>query len=180
MEGKHAETLSAFFDGERVDAELLAESLAQPGSSAVLAEFAVMRAHVEQDACRPTPGFLQATAEELRHSRARRLWRGRFAKLALAASLLLAVGAAGFRLGSVAESQRNRQAAQVVSRPLSTATEVKTIPPPPSTPPAANVVTPSKRRPLQQTGGPPIASLRLRFGQWRERSSLVDAEGQRH
>jgi len=180
METRHAEALSAFFDGERVDAKLLAESLAQPGSSALLAEFAVMRAHVEQDACRPTPGFLEGTAEQVRHLRARRSWRGRFVKLAVAASLLVAVGAAGFTLGSVAERERSRQATHVVSRPLSTAAQVKTIVPPPSTPLPAPVVKPSKRRSLQQTGGPPVASLRLRFGQWRDLSSQVDAEGQRH
>jgi hypothetical protein len=101
-------------------------------------------------------------------------------KLAVAASLLVAVGAAGFTLGSVAERERSRQAAQVVSRPLSTAAQIKTILPPPSTPLAAHVVKPSKGRLLQKTGGPPVASLRLRFGQWRERASLVDAEGQRH
>lgn len=179
METKHAEVLSAFFDGERVDAQLLAESLAQPGSSALLAEFAVMRAHVEQDRCRPTPGFLEGTADQVRHLRARRSWRGRFVKLALAASLLVAGGAAGFTLGSVVERQRSRQATHAVSRPLTTAAQVKTVVPPPSTPPAAPVVKPSKKRSLYHTGGPPVASLRLRFSQWRDLSSL-DPESQRH
>jgi negative regulator of sigma E activity len=180
MGEKHAEALSAFFDGERVDADLLAESLAEPGSSALLAEFAAMRRHVERDLCRPRPEFLQTTAEKLRRLRARRLWRRRFAKLAFAASVLAAVGIGGFGLGSVSERQRNQLTAHVVSRPISTATQVKPSQLPPTAPPGRNVVKPSKRRPRQQAGAPPVAALRLRFGQWRDPSSPVGAEGQRH
>ncbi len=171
MEAKHAEALSAFFDGERVDAELLAESLAQPGATALLAEFAAMRAQVEHDGCRPTAGFFQRTADSLRQRTDRRSWRRRFGRFALAASLALVVGMAGFTLGVWHDEQL--AGPQAVSPPAA----ARLVATPPTA--GAAVPTPSTSRPPRVAGGPPAASLRLRFGQWRPASGTVDAESGR-
>jgi len=179
MDSKYAETLSAFFDGERVDAELLAESLAQPGASALLAEFAVMRARVRQDTCRPSPEFLETMAEKLGGSRLQRLMGGRLARFALAASLVVAVGLAGFMLGSVGVRQRMLSVDSLQLRPATAGSQVAASPEPQVPPPTVSVARPAGPRRPTEGAGPPVPSLRLRFGQWRDTSPAVVEEGGR-
>ena len=180
MDSKYGEALSAFFDGEPIDAELLAESLAQPGASELLAEFAVMRARVRQDTCRPSAEFLEAMAERLAGSRLQRLLRGGLARIALAASLVVAVGVAGFMLGSVSGPERVPPVESVELRPATPRGPVAVLPAPQIAPPAAVVARPPGPRRPAESAGPPVPSLRLRFGQWRDTSPAVaEEEGRR-
>jgi negative regulator of sigma E activity len=178
MNEKYAEALSAFFDGERIDAELLAESLAAPGASALLSEFAAMRGQVERDVCRPSLEFLETTADQLHRLQKRRRWRGRFVTLAVAASVLLAVGVTGFKLGLSTESQRHRNAPGMTAlAPPATRAEPIHAASPPATS-SVDIPRQSARPPAKvvQAGAPPDASLRLRFGRWSDLSSPAAPE----
>jgi negative regulator of sigma E activity len=178
MDERHAEALSAFFDGERIDADVLAESLADPRSGALLAEFAAMRRQAERDLCRPSPGFLEATAEKLRRLQRRRLWRDRFIKVGVAAALLLAVGITGFKLGSAPGSQRPRQPMRVMVTSAPNPTPSLAAPSPVSAPSGRSVPAAPKVmvRARPQVGAPPHALLRLRFGRWNDPSSPVEPQ----
>jgi negative regulator of sigma E activity len=179
MDEKHAEVLSAFFDGERVDADLLAESLAQPGSSELLAQFAAMRREVERDDCRPRPEFLEQTAEKMRRLKSRRLWARRLGRLSLAASLLLLAGLAGFELGSSGGNRRQGEVAQITAPPP-VAMHVETATSQPATLPPAPLTTQTSTKPVAKTdtNPPPRESLRLRFGSWsRPAPPATPAEG---
>ena len=178
MDQRHGEALSAFFDGERVDPELLAESLAQPGASALLAEFAAMRAEVLRDPSRPTPAFYERMASVLREPRLRRFWGNRHARRALAASLLAAAGIGGFLLGS--DSARQPSIVSEGAPRLSTTADqdaVRSQPQASQLPPSAAGSPVALGTPLR--GDPPVASLRLRFAQWRDLPTLAVAEGER-
>jgi negative regulator of sigma E activity len=176
MDERHAEALSAFFDGERIDADVLAESLADPRSGALLAEFAAMRRQAERDLCRPSPGFLEATAEKLRRLQRRRLWRDRFIKVGVAAALLLAVGITGFKLGSAPGGQRPREAMRtIITLPPSPAPSAAPPSPVPA-PSGPQVVAAPMARVRPRPGAPPQAVLRLRFGRWSDPSSPVEPQ----
>ncbi|MBE3097211.1 MAG: hypothetical protein IMZ44_08800 [Planctomycetes bacterium] len=179
MDRTHAEALSAFFDGERVDADLLAESLAQPGASALLAEFAAMRAQVLRDPCRPRPEFFDRMAARLRESRLHRLWESRFVMRALAASLVLAAGLGGFLLGSGSVRQRTPAGDQEPPGPAAITRQATALPQQEVPPPATTIAKPSGPRPQAEHTGPPAASLRLRFSQWRDAPSAAAGEGGR-
>lgn len=180
MDPKHVETLSAFFDGERVDAELLADSLSQPDASATLAEFAAMRARVQRDTCRPSPEFFDTMAETLRGSRLQRLLRSRLASWALAASLAAAVGIAGFLLGS-GRARHGMPAGDQASTHPPTATHLVSASPAPTVPPPTVAAEkPADLGPPLEPAGPPRASLRLRMGQWHENTLAAAGEGGRH
>lgn len=178
MDRTHGEALSAFFDGEQVDADLLAESLAQPGAGALLAEFAAMRAEVLRDPSHPTPAFYQKMAPVVEESRLRRLWGHGHVRHALAACLLIAVGMGGFLLGS--DSVRRRAALrQIGSSRQAAASQVV-----PGT--QARAVRPSTAsdqrltpQELAEQTAPPAASLRLRFAEWHDLSTSAVEEGGR-
>ena len=106
MDRTHGETLSAFFDGEQVEPELLVRSLGQPGASEMLAEFAAMRAQVLRDESRPRPGFHERMSAILKEPLYRRVVSDQRFRRALAASLLVGVGVGSFLLGSDSARQR--------------------------------------------------------------------------
>jgi len=176
MNEKHFEALSAFFDGEQVECDLLAESLGEPGAAELLAEFAAMRRHVQQDTTRPAPGFVESM-----HARLERRWRGRglrhwFVPLALAASLVLVAGVVGFRIGtgggargvpSSVPQATNARAAGLVDTPRAAVTDRSALPRPPQTRAASRATRREE---------PPDPSLRLRMARWQDVPSGQDTE----
>ncbi len=116
MDEKHIEVLSAFFDGETVDADVLAASLEDPEAASYLREFARLRRAVQEDTSRPDEDFCEAVRERLAREEGRHLFRRRLFRASLAASLLLAAGAGGFSV-RVALDRRGttpgREAAQL-------------------------------------------------------------------
>jgi hypothetical protein len=176
MDRNHAETLSAFFDGEPVDAECLADSLAQPGAATLLSEFAAMRAHEQRDRSRPSQEFFDRMASRLRPSRMKRLLGSRIAVTALAASLLLAAGAGGFAL-AVAR-------AVPVTLPLPPAASPGrwTLDRAPATPASIQRTAPtpgSSSARVPDPSGPPLPARRVRLDRWQDTSASVAVEGQR-
>jgi hypothetical protein len=177
MERDHGETLSAFFDGEPVDAEQLADSLAQPGAAALLAEFAAMRAHEQRDRSRPSPEFYDRMSTLLAPSRVDRLLGNRFAVTALAASLLIAAGAGGFALGSASALRPAVPASRGAS---SGATAGDRAPASPSTiAPPAVAGGPSSARSGPDRAGPPLSTRRVQLEQWQDTSALTAVEAGR-
>jgi negative regulator of sigma E activity len=178
MDTAHLETLSAFFDGERVDPERLAESLDQPGAADLLAEFAAMRAQASEDPCRPSPDFLERASGQLRHAALQRWWWERVTRGGLAACLALAVGVFGYVLGTINTGGRGPGVAPspppvVASRPV----EAPAVSPEPR--PPATAVAKAPVRSGQAVGGPPVPSLRLRLGEWHDTTPLIAEEPQR-
>jgi negative regulator of sigma E activity len=177
MDLKYSETLSAFFDGEQVDGELLAESLAQPGAHTLLLEYAALRAK-SQSGARPSPEFLDAVAAKMRQAAHRRRWQFRFAVVAASACLALVAVAVGFIW------------APVVARPVtppSPATAQRLAPlAAPREAPSDLSMSPTAAPRRQATAAkppsldrPPVAALRLRLGQWEESLAHAGGEGRR-
>jgi hypothetical protein len=96
MTPNHAEVLSAFFDGEPVEAETLAASLQEPDAIEYLVEFARLRRAVHEDTSRPTEEFCEAMREQLSRDDRQHRVRRRLLQLSLAASLALAAALGGF------------------------------------------------------------------------------------
>jgi len=178
MNRTHGEALSAFFDGEQVDADLLAESLAQPEAGALLAEFAAMRAEVLRDPSRPTSAFYEQMASVTRESPLRRLWGTRHVRHALAASLLVTAGHGGFLLGS--ERARQRAAApQGGALAPTVASQVAVSQEPQGVGRAPTLDEQLRSRTAARDTGLPVASLRLRFANWRDLPTSALEEGRR-
>ncbi len=177
MDRDYAEALSAFFDGEAVDPEQLAESLAQPGAAALLVEFAAMRAHEQRDRSRPSPEFYDRMAALLAPSRVNKLLGNRLAVTALAAGLLMAVGAGGFALGSAS-------AVRVPARPPRDASQSGTggdrarAEPSAMAPPAV-ASGPSTSRGGPDPTGPPPPTRRVQLDRWQDTSALIAVEAGR-
>lgn len=109
MNQQYVEVLSAFFDGEAVDPDLLASSLEDPEATTFLLEFARLRRAVQEDRSRPDEEFCEAVRDRLAREEARGQLRRRFLRTSLAASLMLAAAAGGF---SVRPLLDRRQPAQ--------------------------------------------------------------------
>ncbi len=165
MKREHSEALAALFDGERVDPAVIESALADPEAPALFAELAELRALAQEDIGRPDEAFYASMVPILQPRRVTRLWRW-FGQPAIAASLLLLGGVTGYYLRSTPVPQP-LTAAQTAPHPLV------------ETPPASNAAAGGHRaivppaRPSSATrdhglGGPPPASLRLRFSQWQE------------
>jgi hypothetical protein len=154
MTPNHIETLSSFFDGEAVDADVLADALAQTEAIDFLVDSARFRRAVAQDASRPSDEFREAMREKLTHSESRRTTRRRIVEMALAASLALAAAAGGFGFRTLLE-----KAAPAPSvRPGTTA--------------RSGPATGGPRR--ETTSAPatapiPSPNLRIRFDEWHDR-----------
>lgn len=178
MDRTHGEALSAFFDGEQVDADLLAESLAQPGAGALLAEFAAMRAEVLRDPSRPTSAFYEKMASVIKEPPLRRLWDNRHVRHAVAASLLVAAGVGGFLLGSdaVHRSVPERQGVSTGQPAGSQAASNMQAPAVQRFPASDRSLTPQE---VAEQTNPPVASLRLRFAEWHDLSTSAVEEGRR-
>jgi hypothetical protein len=105
MTPNHLEVLSAFFDGEAVEPDLLAASLQEPGAAGVLVEFARLRRAVHEDAGRPTEEFCESMRETLARGEERRRTGPRLLQMSLAASLALAAALGGFSVHSLLDRQ---------------------------------------------------------------------------
>jgi hypothetical protein len=178
MDLKYSETLSAFFDGEQVDGELLAESLAQPGAHTLLREYAALRAK-SQGGARPSPEFLDVVATTMRQAARRRRWLFRFAVVAASACLALVAVAVGFIWAPVLERPAQPPA------PLAAQRLPAPAPPPDATADLLMPPTAAPRRQAAATKPPsldrlPVAALRLRLGQWEESLAREGGDGRRH
>jgi hypothetical protein len=174
MKREHAEALAALFDSERVDPSAVESALADPEAPALLAEMAGLRALAQEDIGRPDDAFYAAMAPILRPRRVNRWWRW-IVQPAIAASLLLLAGLTGYSLRP-APAPRLQTTAQP-ARPEALATS----PPASATPVPGGqrAVTPGTHAPEEpraEAGGPPPASLRLRFSQWQ--AHVATAGGQ--
>jgi hypothetical protein len=164
MKREHAEALAALFDGERVAPATVESALAEPEAPALLAELAGLRALAQEDIGRPDDAFYAAMAPILKTRRVNRWWRW-VVQPAIAASLLLLAGLTGYSLRP-APTPRLQTTAQPAR------SEAPAARPPASTTPVPGgqlAVTPGTHAPEEpraEAGGPPPASLRLRFSQW--------------
>jgi hypothetical protein len=158
----HLEALSALFDGEPIDPALLAECLAEPDAARLLADFASLRVLAQTDLGRPTDAFYASMAAVLKGGGLRRLWH-RVVRPALAASLLLAAGLAGFWLRPVLDHPKTT--AKMIERAgTAGATATRATVPPAAAAPSSPSRAVSAR--VLDPGGPPAPALRLRFAQW--------------
>jgi hypothetical protein len=170
MKPEHVEALAALFDGEHVNPSVLTDALRDREAPALLADFASLRVIAQADAERPDDEFYARMAPVLRQHRLRRVWTS-LAWPALAASLLLLAGLAGYWVGPppdtappiVLESPRTRLEPAPFALPAV---------PLGASPPAVEPVPGVPASP----GGPPTPALRLRFSQW----SLATATVQPH
>lgn len=89
------ELISAFVDGETVEAEALGAALAGPGGREALMDFIALRSALEADALRPSAEFYAAMGEALAPRRPRHL-----AAAALLAAALVLAAAGLWRLGA--------------------------------------------------------------------------------
>jgi hypothetical protein len=103
---QHLETIGAFFDGERVDADALRAALAIEEGRAYLVELAAMRELVAM------PPVTVTAASPGRNAVPGTAWSARY--LLAAAALVVIVGAGGFALGS---SKASAQTAKASSAP---------------------------------------------------------------
>lgn len=174
MKPEHTEALAALFDGERVDTATVESALADPEAPALLAEMAGLRALAQEDLGRPDDAFYAAMAPILRPRRVNR-WLRWIVQPAIAASLLLLAGITGFYLRPVPEPRPQAAAQPARSeapapRPPASATPV---------PGGRLAVTPNTYGPGErrtEAGGPPPASLRLRFSQWQTHVAIAGGQ----
>lgn len=174
MDSKYANALSAFFDGEVVDSELLAESLAQPGALALLSEFAAIRSQIEGDDSRPRPEIYDMIPSKLRLMRSRRRWALCLWKFALASGLSVVIASVSFEVGSILQQRRSAPPEHQVR---GIAARVDQSQAPPRAEPCTPLLTtaPIAIAAKPPSGGPPAAVLRLHFDDWRQ-SNLVAEE----
>ena len=166
MTPNHAEVLSAFFDGETVEADALATSLQEPDAIEYLLEFARLRRAVHEDASRPTEEFCQTMRERLARADRQRQSRRRLAQMSLAASLALAAALGGFTVRGVLEPRQLgprggglTQASRAPDRSSGPSAE-------PVSSPIVNAPDESTRvRPKRAVPSP---VLRLRFTEWHD------------
>jgi hypothetical protein len=180
MDKKYSEALSEFFDGEEVDAALLAESPAQPGAITLLNDFAVMRTKA-QSGPRPSPEVLDAIGATVEQAAHRHRWGSRLGRLAAAACLLLIAAGVGVTLAPVFEhARRVAPQAPVQQRPPASIAQQ----PPAAAPPQPTPAVPppgSRQSSRRDADHPPIASLRIRLGQqWAETFAGAGSEAPRH
>ncbi len=162
MKDKYIETLSAFFDGEPVDADTLASALRDTEALDFLVESARLRREVQADTSRPSEEFCEAMRERLTGSESRRSRRRRILHLSLAASLVVAAAVGGYGLRG--RLDRERPAAQP------RVTESKHTPPmtPPSPSPAPAPANPRREAVTPSAKGVPPANLRMNFAEWHD------------
>jgi hypothetical protein len=174
MKREHAEALAALFDGERVAPATVENALADPEAPALLAELAGLRALAQEDIGRPDDAFYAAMAPILRPRRVSRWWRW-VVQPAIAASLLLLAGLTGYSLRP-APTPRPQTAAQpaqlggpgVPAPAGETPDRARELAAAPATSQAAGPNGPG--------GGPPPASLRLRFAQWQAHGATATGQ----
>lgn len=174
MTREHTETLAAIFDGERVDPAAVNRALANPEAPTLLAELAALRALAQADIGRPDEAFYAAMRPILRARRTGGWWR-RFVQPAMAASLLLVGGLAGYALRPASVPRSPTIAAQSAREETTAA-----MPSGRHTPDRGQTaVTPGPGSPGPQgvaAAGPPPASLRLRFSQWQAHVSTAGGQ----
>lgn len=163
MTPNHAEVLSAFFDGEPVDPQVLTTSLEEPDAVAFLLECARLRRAVQEDASRPTEEFCEHLRNLVASGDKHRRWRTRLVHLSLAASLVLAAAAGGFGIRGLLQrrqpsSNAEAQAARVPAGPGSSRAQAVSVP---------IAKPPSGGAPAKPAVPPPV--LRIRILDWHEK-----------
>ena len=165
MTPNHLEVLSAFFDGEAVEPDLLAASLQEPGAAGVLVEFARLRRAVHEDTSRPTEEFCESMRETLARGEERHRTGPRLLQMSLAASLALAAALGGFGVHSLLDRQSRgtvsppeaRQASREATRPADAGTN-------------SSRPDPTGRRDAPPAIGHelPSPNLQIRFAEWQD------------
>ena len=97
MKASQVEVLSAMFDGEAVDPELLEEALADPAAVRTLMQFAEWRWDMRQDSRRPSQRFYDAVEPLLNPPRPS-FWRRSAVPATIAASLIAGIALVGWYL----------------------------------------------------------------------------------
>ena len=189
MTRDHAEALAALFDHERVDPAAVESALADPEAPTLLVELAELRALAQQEIGRPDDAFYVAMAPLLRPRRVNRWWRW-VVQPAMAASLLLLAGLTGYYIRPAPTPPRQNTAQP--ARPGGPEAQVPTgetpargrevAAAPAASPPARGrevAAAPAASPPAgpnAPAGGPPPASLRLRFAQWQVRGATASGQ----
>jgi len=180
MDAKYSEALSEFFDGEEVDAALLAESLAQPGAITLLNDFAAMRTKA-QSGPRPSPEVLDAMGAKVERAAYRHRWGSRLGRVAVAAGLLLIAAGVGITLAPVFEHDHRAAPQMAVQQHAPTSTAQQASAAAPAQPTAAVPPAESRQPSRGDAEHPPVASLRIRLGQqWAETFAGAGSEAPRH
>ncbi len=165
MKANDLEMLSAFFDGEAVDPDALADGLRDPSALEFLVECARLRRTVHADSSRPSAEFCESMRERLGQGDRRRASRRRLVQISLAASLALAAGLGGFGLRALFETRP-----PAIARPVEPVQAPAAAPQPLGEPVSAPVPAKPSRRdmrvPSRRTM--PQPSLRMRFDEWRD------------
>jgi negative regulator of sigma E activity len=147
--------LSAFFDGEPVEPDLLATALREPGAAELLVEFARLRTAVQADTSHPTEEFCESMRETLERGDERYRPRSQTTRMSLAASLALAAALGGFGIRALMDRQQ-----PAPERPVMQASRA---PGEPLRPPAR---APRSNEPPQGRRALPEPDLQLRFDAW--------------
>lgn len=168
MTPNQAEMLSAFFDGESVDPQMLAAGLQEPDAMAFLVECARLRVAVQEDESRPREEFSDRLRDIVAAGDRRRRRRQRLRQFAMAASLALAAATGGFgarawmenrRPAAVAPAMEARQRQAEVPGTAPVPIPVTVAPPPP--------VTAGAPRGEPARRAVPSPGLRMHFDEWR-------------
>lgn len=164
MKQEHIDALSALMDGEPCEPGLLAESLAQPESAAVLADFAALRVLARSDLGEPGDTFYATMAGQLRGAGPTHRFVPGWKALGVAASFVLAAFVAGYWVAP------GGAPLPAVSAPPAARFEVRSpfigsrAPLPPAGAPARGARGPADG----SLTVPPAPALRIRFAEWRD------------
>lgn len=94
MIGEPMERLSAFLDGEEVEAEALAAALSAEGAREALLDFALLRAEIQRDESEPSPQTVRSIRRRLGDGRRTAWWARVIPVPAAAAAAVLLIGVA--------------------------------------------------------------------------------------
>ncbi len=164
MKQEHIDALSALMDGEPCEPRLLAESLAQPESAAVLADFAALRVLARSDLGVPGDAFYAAMAGHLGAPGPTRRFVPGWKGLGVAASFVLTAFVAGYWLAPGGPPLPAVSAPPAARFELRTPSIGSAAVLPPAGVPARGARGPADGSPAV----PPAPALRIRFAEWRD------------
>jgi hypothetical protein len=164
MTDAQSEILSAFFDGEPVDADRLAGALRDAGAIDFLVDSARLRRAVADDTSRPTEEFCEQMRATLADGESRWSTRRRVVGIAVAASLALASALGGYGVrswlaGRESSGTSGPTQAQAPAHPGQAAGT--TVTPAPSGPGRTQTPAPART-------DVPLPTLRMHFAEWHD------------